>query len=51
MLLNPTYRYLIKKGRDEIKLDIVKAMLSKGYSVEEIMDITKVSEEYVLSLE
>ena len=77
MLLNPTYRYLIKKGRkegidegrkegidegrkegidegrtegrDETKLDIVKAMLSKGYPIEEIMDITKLSEEDILN--
>lgn len=44
MLLNPMDRFLEDKGRKEGKLDDAKILLKKGFSIEEIVEITKLSQ-------
>ncbi|WP_407392337.1 hypothetical protein [Methanobrevibacter sp.] len=45
MLLNPTDRFLLKKG----KLDVAKNMIKEGYSIEEIVKLTGLSKNDVLN--
>ncbi len=51
MLLNPMDRFLEDKGRKEGKLDDAKILLKKGFSIEEIVEITKLSQEDIRNLE
>ena len=49
MLLNPMDRYCEAKGRKEGKLEVVEKMLEKGFKVEDIVEITGLSEEQILN--
>lgn len=51
MLLNPMDRFLEDKGRKDGKLDDAKILLKKGFSIEEIVEITKLSQEDIRNLE
>ncbi len=64
MLLNPTDRYLLKKGRkegikegiiegrkegiDEGKLDVAYKLMDKGFSIEEVVELTGLAKEFIL---
>ncbi|WP_296792112.1 hypothetical protein [uncultured Methanobrevibacter sp.] len=44
MMLNPTDRYLLKKG----KLEVAKKLLAKGFQIEEIIELTDLTKEDIL---
>ncbi len=72
MLLNPTDRYLLKKGRkegikegiiegkkegiikgrkegiDEGKLDVAYKLMDKGFSIDEVVELTGLAKEFIL---
>ena len=60
MMLNPTDRYLLKKGKNEGKLegkregklegklDVAKKLLAKGFQIEEIIELTGLTKEDLL---
>lgn len=62
MLLNPMDRYCERKGREEgreegrlegrqeVKFGIAKNMIKKGYSIEDIVEITGLSKKDILNL-
>ena len=47
-MLNPTDRYLLKKGKNEGKLDVAKKLLAKGFQIEEIIELTGLTKEDLL---
>ena len=52
MMLNPTDRYLLKKGKNEGKLEgkleVAKKLLAKGFQIEEIIELTGLTKEDLL---
>jgi len=63
MLLNPMDRFLLNKGRKEGikegkldtarngKLDTARNLLKRGFSIDEVVEITKLSHEDILNIE
>ena len=53
MLLNPTDRYLLKKGRLEGRLegkcDVAQNLLNEGFSIEKVVKLTGLSKEDILN--
>lgn len=49
MLLNPTDRYLEKKGKREGKLDVARNLLEEGFSIEQVVKLTGLSKEDILN--
>ena len=49
MLINPRERYFKKKGIEEGKLEDAKNMLKKGYSIDDIVDVTGLAKEDILN--
>ena len=45
MMLNPTDRYLIKKG----KRDVARNLLDEGFSIEQVVRLTGLSKEDILN--
>ena len=45
MLLNPTDRYLLKKG----KCDVAQNLLDEGFSIERVVKLTGLSKEDILN--
>ena len=45
MLLNPTDRYLLKKG----KCDVAQNLLDEGFSIEQVVKLTGLSKEDILN--
>ena len=52
MLIDPTDRFLLKKGREEGrkegKLDVAHSMIDKGYSIDEVVELTGLSKVVIL---
>ena len=57
MLLNPTDRYLLKKGKLEGKIegkiegkcDVAQNMLDEGFPIEQVVKLTGLSKEDILN--
>lgn len=49
MLLNPTDRYLLKKGHREGKLEVALKLIEKGYTIDFVVDLTGLSKKDILS--
>lgn len=49
MLLNPTDRYLLKKGKLEGKCDVAQNLLKEGFSIEQVAKLTGLSKEDILN--
>ena len=53
MLLNPTDRYLVKKGKlegkREGKCDVARNLLDEGFSIEQVVRLTGLSKEDILN--
>ncbi len=57
MLLNPTDRYLLKKGQREGmregmregKLEVALKLIEKGYTIDFVVDLTGLSKKDILS--
>ena len=49
MLLNPTDRYLEKKGKLEGKRDVARNLLDEGFSIEQVVRLTGLSKEDILN--
>ena len=49
MLIDPTDRFLLKKGRKEGKLFVAHSMLDKGFSIEYVVELTGLSREVILN--
>ena len=48
MLLNPTDRYLERKGKREGKREVARKLLDKCFSMDEVIEITGLTREYIL---
>lgn len=48
MLLNPTDRYLLKKGKMEGKLEVAKNLLADGHSIDYVVKISGLSKKDIL---
>ena len=51
MLLNPTDRFLLNKGKKEANLNTAKNMIDEGFPIEEIIKLTGLTKEDILNLE
>lgn len=49
MLLNPTERYLEKKGKLEGKCDVAQNLLDDGFPIEKVVELTGLSKEDILN--
>ncbi len=49
MLLNPTDRYLLKKGKLEGKCDVAQNLLDDGFPIEKVVELTGLSKEDILN--
>ena len=49
MLLNPTDRYLLKKGKFEGKCDVAQNLLDDGFPIEKVVELTGLSKEDILN--
>ncbi len=49
MLLNPTDRYLLKKGKLEGKCDVAQNLLDEGFPIDQVVKLTGLSKEDILN--
>lgn len=49
MLLNPTERYLEKKGKLEGKCDVAQNLLDEGFPIDQVVKLTGLSKEDILN--
>ena len=47
-MLDPTYRYWLKKGRLEGRLDVARNLLAEGFPIEKVVKFTGLSKEDIL---
>ena len=50
MLLNPMDRFLLNKCRKEGKCDVARNLLKRGFSIEEVVQITGLSENDIINM-
>ena len=48
-MLDPPYRYWLKKGRLEGRLDVARNLLSEGFPIEKVVKFTGLSKEDILN--
>jgi len=49
LMLDPTYRYWLKKGRLEGRLDVARNLLAEGFPIEKVVKFTGLSKEDILN--